>query len=747
MSSSAQSHTIIANPFAGADTGDDGLRAIRMRAAASYRQWAELVGAPAQRTLIAEAMVRTPQWFGSASEDARQLRDLRQLKRKVAVGGSGKFERDTAGPANPSSQSRSSGHRTPLSQEAALKALANGAQAAVVKVSGYGAGAKAARSMIDYNSRQAELPLETDRGEQIDTRDGRNAMLREWEAFYDSRVPSTDVVTLQLTWPASQATDAMREAVIMAMNELLAKQRFASTPVQTRDVQSSMTFVMATARAGARRMKVSDEALQQFSTHLNTRLAEFGHPAHLAIQLTDKGHGVDAANRQLAALAERSANAATKEGLAVTVETAASLARSWKRELRSYEVRDVMHLIVSAKAGTPKEPFVQAVCAFMGEEFGGHRYAFALHGPEDVKEAKRTQHIHVHAVVVMRAITGAKLDPRIGDFRRWRETMAHHARANGIAMVGTRRLARLNAPAYTLGQLHAVKNGVASDQTIARVAARQANTAVSPKHAHGIASSSQARGVLDAIATTAWQTGDQPTLTGVQAMLQRHAEAIRTIQPQDASLTSPSGITSDVEATISAITKAAAMLNADEKRIRNMQDRTQFINQAQAFNRAIGLASESLRGDPALKARFDAETKPMRDALDTQLKRLEADRAMAAATDARVREAQARESAGDIRRAGTTRGDVTLEDRRSEGEIRSRGREAAEDARKAEQQLRALGVQNVDGIKRQADTSVAADDQQKPDLARQNESQRREAQERDTQQRGTNDRGGRRRGG
>jgi hypothetical protein len=178
-----------------------------------------------------------------------------------------------------------------------------------------------------------------------------------------------------------------------------------------------------------------------------------------------------------------------------------------------------------------------------------------------------------------------------------------------------------------------------------------------------------------------------------------------------------------------------------------MQDRTQFINQAQAFNRAIGRASESLRGDPALKARFDAETKPMREALDSQLKRLEADRAMAAATDARVREAQARESAGDIRRAGIARGDITAEDRRSEGEIRSRGREAAEDARKAEQQLRALGVQNVDGIKRQAATAVAADDQQKLDSAQQNGSRSREAQERDAQQSNSRDRGGRRRGG
>ena len=46
----------------------------------------------------------------------------------------------------------------------------------------------------------------------------------------------------------------------------------------------------------------------------------------------------------------------------------------------------------------------------LAREFAGHKYAFALH--ED------RQHIHVHAVVKMKAETGERLDPKIQDLQR-----------------------------------------------------------------------------------------------------------------------------------------------------------------------------------------------------------------------------------------------------------------------------------------------------------------------------------------
>lgn len=168
-----------------------------------------------------------------------------------------------------------------------------------------------------------------------------------------------------------------------------------------------------------------------------------------------------------------------------------------------------------------------------------------------------------------------------------------------------------------------------------------------------------------------------------------------------------------------------------------MQDRTRFIAQARAFERAVGQASESLRGDPALKARFDAETKPMRETLDGQIKRFEVERTYGAATEARVRETQAREGADDLRRAAVARGDMPVDDRRSERELRSRARDAGSDARQTEQQLRTLGVTSVDDIKRRADSAVAPDDQRVTDSTRNS----------DINDRGPHDRGGRRRGG
>lgn len=45
--------------------------------------------------------------------------------------------------------------------------------------------------------------------------------------------------------------------------------------------------------------------------------------------------------------------------------------KEWRKELHSRKGRDVMHLIVSARAGTEGAAFEAAVREFLGEQFAG----------------------------------------------------------------------------------------------------------------------------------------------------------------------------------------------------------------------------------------------------------------------------------------------------------------------------------------------------------------------------------------
>jgi hypothetical protein len=640
--------------------------------------------------------------------------ELRRLKRKTGVGGPGRIGRDGLGGGakalrDPSAARYGGASRTPaMGLKASLMGQAEGAQAAVVKVSGYGAGAKAARSMLDYNSRKAELPLETERGESLTTRDQRNRMLSEWEPFYDNRRPSDDVATMTLRWRAGEGPDPDR--VRETLQEVMRGHRTAISISTMPDGAQEATIVFSLARREGRRRSWSQDGQGELARALGDHIGQRSGLSTPEIAFGAAGHGADAVTGQIEATLNRHGSLSLDNGLVLRANgeglQAKDVARFWKRDLRSYATRDVMHLILSATAGTPKEAFVPAVRGFLAEEFQTHRYAFALHGPDDVKTEKRTQHVHVHAVVLMRGMNGRKLDPRIEDLRRWRETMAKHARAQGIAMVATRRQQNVNAPSYALGQLHAVQKGQASERTAARVAARQQGRAVAPVRAEGILAAAAARRELQDLR----RAGSR----GAEAMLTRHAEAIGAISRQTDRL----GNTPDVTALVATFAKVAAMLTHDEERIHAMPDRAAFLRQAREFEGAVARASEALRGDPTLKARFDAETRPMRDAIDTQVKRAEIDRAFETAVQARTAEAQARENADAIRWEALARGDVTPADRKEETRFCSLAREAAEEARQAEQQLKTLGVSNTDEIARKAELAVAADDERKAGLDR-----------------------------
>jgi hypothetical protein len=134
--------------------------------------------------------------------------------------------------------------------------------------------------------------------------------------------------------------------------------------------------------------------------------------------------------------------------------------KEWRRELHSRKGRDVMHLIVSARAGTHISAFHAAVRDFLGEQFDGHRYVFALHDPsDDPKERRqggRRPHIHAHAIVTMRSERGERIVTGPQVFREWRASMAEKAREHGIEMEFTDRRDLASPPAYTRNQVRPV---------------------------------------------------------------------------------------------------------------------------------------------------------------------------------------------------------------------------------------------------------------------------------------------------
>jgi len=119
-----------------------------------------------------------------------------------------------------------------------------------------------------------------------------------------------------------------------------------------------------------------------------------------------------------------------------------------------------MHLIVSARAGTNATAFEGAVREFLGEQFGGHRYVFAVHDPaldpKEMAEGGKRPHIHAHAIVTMRSETGERIVTSPQVFREWRSVMAEKAREQGIDMELTDRREFASAPAYTRNQVRPV---------------------------------------------------------------------------------------------------------------------------------------------------------------------------------------------------------------------------------------------------------------------------------------------------
>ncbi|NTG71487.1 hypothetical protein EXN67_29250 [Rhizobium rhizogenes] len=349
-------------------------------------------------------------------------------------------------------------------------AIAGGSQPAVVKLVSYAAGSSRVAKLLTYQNRDGELAVERETGAQMAGGQWIQALADEW-AEEDGRQPSKDVLRLSL----SVRSDS-DETIGAALKVALPGHRiaWASRPTDAGEGRIVDLVMSAAARAHPRQHHVQRIYNNRKSlAGLAARLEDtFG--AGTAIEVHGFAHGVEGVGRYLAQVRKGTRHAVwsarmdkggTFVGDVLVGAGASSLAeaKDWKRDLRSQERRDVAHIIFSAKPGTSRERFVDAVRETLAREFAGHRYAFVLH--ED------RQHLHVHAAVKMQSETGQRLHPRIQDFKRWRQTLAEEARERDIPMDAVSRFERANPPGYKLKDIRRIQRGIATDNARRRVEA------------------------------------------------------------------------------------------------------------------------------------------------------------------------------------------------------------------------------------------------------------------------------------
>ncbi len=365
----------------------------------------------------------------------------------------------------------------PRSPAAARRGLAAGSQAAVVKLASYAAGGVRLGALLKYQSREGDLPLERDDGSFVQGMSEVRELAAEWDVDGDRREPSKDVLYFVVKLSERPATDDLDRA----MGQALAGHKFVWRAEEQPD--SIEVHVVATAASSARNAQGRAERLfanRKSLGALQTRLAG-AFQSDIGFEERGWAHGVDGAARLLCRLTrDGEAMASSSSGGRIDSHEANwVVANSWKRALRSREQRDAAHIILSAKPRTDPEAFLDAARAMLRREFSGHAFVFALHTDR--------KHLHVHAVVQMTNAHGERIDPKIQDLRRWRETMAEEARRHHIPMEATSRFEKANPPAYKLRDVRMMERGGAPESVRRRVEAVQTNAVHIPMRAEGLA--------------------------------------------------------------------------------------------------------------------------------------------------------------------------------------------------------------------------------------------------------------------
>ncbi|PSM16305.1 hypothetical protein [Nitratireductor sp. StC3] len=373
------------------------------------------------------------------------------------------------------------------SMRARFSALARGSQPAVVKLASYGGGGRAA-TMMSYTSRGGELAVENERGERVLGREVLAEQQAEWEHLFDNRAASRDLGVFHVSIDAASLSsgvdqdDQLREILRSGFGD----RRFVYAARERSDGDLYVSGVVVLRDGAGERLTGDRKAAEIVQQRYDE--TEAGGDVEARFRFHGYGNGVEwgtARVRELVASTDGEVREDTGRLIGDATQAGDLVQKEWRKELHSRKGRDVMHLIVSARAGTDASAFEGAVREFLGEQFAGHRYVFAVHDPaldpKEMAEGGKRPHIHAHAIVTMRSETGERIvtSPRL--FREWRSLMAEKAREQGIDMELTDRREFASAPAYTRNQVRPIsyrgrtEHEGTSDAAHARYQAKRSN--------------------------------------------------------------------------------------------------------------------------------------------------------------------------------------------------------------------------------------------------------------------------------
>jgi type IV secretion system T-DNA border endonuclease VirD2 len=406
---------------------------------------------PAPRPLASDRVLRGLTITGREDEEKR-----RRLPDVSAKGGK---------PPRPSADVASSpaviGRGAPLMSRA--RALAQGFQPAVVKVVSYAHGAARASATANYIDRDDAL-LETQDGLELKGRGAINAEIADWAKDFEPRKESQDVAGVRFQVMGLKDTPADHQTLETALAAAFAGHRYAYRVDTLKDGAIEARAVVAFAGTLGEREAVTRERFYvterrvgaadgyaerifapKSEARMKARVEEAtGISQHrIVLEPGAAGNGPTSVVDRLTRLQERGAAVSDSGALLDNPSAIQAEARIWRRDLRSFNPRDTMHLIVSAKAGVDVNAFRTAVRAFVHEQFGEHNFMFGVH--TDKAEAG---HVHAHVIIAVRNAEGVKIHPGPQDFRRWRETFAEHAQMQGLKIVATSAAERASSQSY-----------------------------------------------------------------------------------------------------------------------------------------------------------------------------------------------------------------------------------------------------------------------------------------------------------
>ncbi|MEI9412674.1 relaxase/mobilization nuclease domain-containing protein [Mesorhizobium salmacidum] len=355
----------------------------------------------------------------------------------------------------------------------------------MVKLASYGRGARLA-AMVSYASRNGELAVETEKGEQIIGKAGLFQLRTEWEHLFDNRASSRDVGLFQVT-VNTKTNDSDRDQILRhVLRAAFGERRFVYAIEGVHGRHLRVRGVLLLRGPAGERLTGDAKAAAIAQDRLNR--SRIGCDVQARVLFHGHGNGVAFATSRIRQMVERFEGRVRddRDSHIETVKQAGDLVqKDWRKQMQSRTGRDVMHLVVSARAGTDQAAFRDAVREFLGDQFAGHRYVYTMHDPSDDPKVAghggKRPHVHAHAIVTMRGETGERIETSPQVFREWRSLMAEKARAHGIRMELTDRREFASAPAYARNQVRPVsyvgrsEHGGTSASAHARYLAKRSN--------------------------------------------------------------------------------------------------------------------------------------------------------------------------------------------------------------------------------------------------------------------------------